>query len=419
MSNYQNRSGGGGGGNRRGGGGRGPRRGGNGRGRDQGYDRDSNRDRNDHREREPKGDYRPGSDRPERAPRAPQPPAKPLTLWQKILGFLGLGPKAPAASAREPSRHPATRGAASVSSNYPTQPGTSAPANRNDRTDRGERSERPDRAERGDRADRGDRPERAPRPERTERPERKPEAYEVTTEKLYVGNLSFDATESDLQDLFSGAGAVRNTEIVSHKQTQRSKGFGFVTMATVQEAKRAVQELHDKEYMGRRLVVSGAKTPTERSSSNADERDTLEREPSTRREAPAREPEAPAPVSASAYNSYPYAAGSATVAATAAVADTTPEATASAVTSTPEQTAEIAPLAAIDPAPVAYTPEPVTAPATEAAPEPTVTPALAAAPVAESPEVPVALVPAAPAAENPQVPAATPAEPTSETPSAQ
>lgn len=83
---------------------------------------------------------------------------------------------------------------------------------------------------------------------------------EVTSPKLYVGNLSFDAAESDLFDLFNGAGAVQNAEIVSHRDTQRSKGFGFVTMATIDEAKRAVQELHEKDFMGRRLVVSGAKT---------------------------------------------------------------------------------------------------------------------------------------------------------------
>jgi RNA recognition motif-containing protein len=95
----------------------------------------------------------------------------------------------------------------------------------------------------------------------TPRPSRKPEAVEVTTEKLYVGNLSFDAGESDLFDLFNGVGKVQNAEIVAHRETEKSKGFGFVTMNSVEEAKRAVNELHDKEFMGRKLVVSGAKTP--------------------------------------------------------------------------------------------------------------------------------------------------------------
>lgn len=89
---------------------------------------------------------------------------------------------------------------------------------------------------------------------------RKPELLEVTSPKVYVGNLSFDAVESDLNELFAGVGSVQNAEIVSHRETQKSKGFAFVTMASIDEAKRAVVELNDKEFMGRRLVISGAKT---------------------------------------------------------------------------------------------------------------------------------------------------------------
>jgi len=92
------------------------------------------------------------------------------------------------------------------------------------------------------------------------KPTRKPELLEVTSPKVYVGNLSFDAVESDLSELFSGVGSVQNAEIVSHRETQKSKGFAFVTLASIDEAKRAVVELHDKEFMGRRLVISGAKT---------------------------------------------------------------------------------------------------------------------------------------------------------------
>jgi RNA recognition motif. (a.k.a. RRM, RBD, or RNP domain) len=89
---------------------------------------------------------------------------------------------------------------------------------------------------------------------------RKPEAVEVTTPRLYVGNLSFDASESDLFELFNGVGAVQNAEVVTYRHNQRSKGFAFGQMNTVEEAKRAVEELHDKEFLGRKLVVSGAKS---------------------------------------------------------------------------------------------------------------------------------------------------------------
>jgi hypothetical protein len=102
-----------------------------------------------------------------------------------------------------------------------------------------------------------------PRPQREARPpreSRKPEHVEVTSPKLYVGNLSFDAVESDLTELFKGFGQVRAAEVVANRHTHKSKGFAFVTMQTVEDARRAVEELHDKEFMGRKLVVSGAKT---------------------------------------------------------------------------------------------------------------------------------------------------------------
>lgn len=96
---------------------------------------------------------------------------------------------------------------------------------------------------------------------------RKPEAVEVTTPRLYVGNLSFEATESDLFELFNGVGQVQNAEVVTYKHNQRSKGFAFVQMLTVAEAQRAVAELHDKEFLGRKLLVSGAKSSEHHASS--------------------------------------------------------------------------------------------------------------------------------------------------------
>lgn len=113
-----------------------------------------------------------------------------------------------------------------------------------------------------------ERTERAERPAKAERPSgfRKPEIVEVTTARIYVGNLSFDATESDLVELFNGVGSVQNVEVVCNKYTHKSKGFAFVQMTSVEEAKRAVTELHDKEYMGRKLVVSGAKAVDEKRS---------------------------------------------------------------------------------------------------------------------------------------------------------
>lgn len=100
---------------------------------------------------------------------------------------------------------------------------------------------------------------------------RTPEVVEVTSPRLYVGNLSFDASESDLFDLFNGVGSVQNVEVVVNRHTMRSKGFAFVQMQSVDEAKRAVDELHNKDYMGRKLVVSGAKALEERRSERTEQ----------------------------------------------------------------------------------------------------------------------------------------------------
>jgi len=72
--------------------------------------------------------------------------------------------------------------------------------------------------------------------------------------------LSYDVSESDLQDLFKGIGGVRNVEIVYNRSTHRSKGYGFVEMLHMDEAKRAVEVLHDQPFMGRKLTVSGAQS---------------------------------------------------------------------------------------------------------------------------------------------------------------
>ncbi len=113
------------------------------------------------------------------------------------------------------------------------------------------------------------RPERSssesrPPRDREREPRRSADPADVTTDRLYIGNLSYDATESDLFELFNGVGKVQNAEVVVNSRTQRSKGFAFITMASIDEAKRAVAELHGKEFMGRALQLSGAKPPPAR-----------------------------------------------------------------------------------------------------------------------------------------------------------
>ena len=106
-----------------------------------------------------------------------------------------------------------------------------------------------------------------------DRPRREPapaDPSSVISERLYVGNLSYDASESDLFELFNGVGGVRNAEVVVNNRTQRSKGFAFVTMSSVEEARRAVIELHGKDFMGRPLQLSGAKPSQNRDEASED-----------------------------------------------------------------------------------------------------------------------------------------------------
>ena len=135
-------------------------------------------------------------------------PPKKVSFWQRFLALFSRAPKAPAQSRRGPEReHPS--------------------------------------------ADR----------RRTGPPER----VDVTSPKLYVGNLNYETTEEDLHNLFNGVGQVQNAEIATHRDTERSRGFGFVTMMTVDEAIRAVETLHDKAFMGRKLVVNGSRSEPSRS----------------------------------------------------------------------------------------------------------------------------------------------------------
>ncbi len=159
--------------------------------------------------RRPRGGSRRRSDDRSRRQSPPAKAPAQKTIWQKIAAFFGGNGESTTPSARPAAESP-RNGAQS-----PTQPA---------------------------------------------RTPRKPESVAVTTPRLYVGNLSFDATESDLFELFNGVGQVQNAEVVTYKHNQRSKGFAFVQMQTVEEAKRAVNELHDKEFLGRKLVVSGAKS---------------------------------------------------------------------------------------------------------------------------------------------------------------
>ncbi|HEY8899601.1 MAG TPA: RNA-binding protein [Chthoniobacterales bacterium] len=77
--------------------------------------------------------------------------------------------------------------------------------------------------------------------------------------KLYVGNLSFNTTESDLKSLFASAGSVSEAALVSDRETGNSRGFAFVTMSSDAEAQAAISQFSGKEVDGRSLTVNEAR----------------------------------------------------------------------------------------------------------------------------------------------------------------
>ncbi|MGJ8673672.1 RNA recognition motif domain-containing protein [Rubritalea sp.] len=158
--------------------------------------------------------------------RSNQPP-KPLelTFWQKLLKAVGLFDEEKVRKQQRDQQR----------SKKPAQQKTTAPKSnvRNAKTSE-------------------DKPQR-----------RKPQPVAVESARLYVGNLSYDATEYDLEELFKGVGTVKKVEIIYNRNTHKSKGYGFIQMLNKEEAERAVEVLHDQPFMGRQLVVNGSKSRKE------------------------------------------------------------------------------------------------------------------------------------------------------------
>jgi hypothetical protein len=208
------------------------------------------------------------SDRSEEfRPQGPRPPRTyapvKLSWWQKLLKAVGLykAPAPPARRERTPNDSKSNGEAREPKSNI-----------RNARSNEGNRNNEAARSNEGARPERTgeDRPKRNARGgERS----RGGDPSTVESTRVYVGNLSYDVSEQDLQELFKGIGGVRNVEIVYNRSTHRSKGYGFVEMLHKDEAIRCVEVLNDQPFMGRKLTVSGAK------SKGQDERDENEERP--------------------------------------------------------------------------------------------------------------------------------------------
>jgi RNA recognition motif-containing protein len=83
------------------------------------------------------------------------------------------------------------------------------------------------------------------------------------SQKLYVGNLPYTTSETDLQDLFAQAGVVESVRVMRDMATGRARGFAFVEMATDEDAQKAISQFHEQQMEGRALVVNEARPKPE------------------------------------------------------------------------------------------------------------------------------------------------------------
>jgi RNA recognition motif-containing protein len=86
----------------------------------------------------------------------------------------------------------------------------------------------------------------------------------MNEKKLFVGNLSYGVRDDELREFFAQAGEVVSASVIIERDTNRSKGFGFVEMATEEAAQKAVEMFHEKEMDGRNIIVNIARPKVER-----------------------------------------------------------------------------------------------------------------------------------------------------------
>lgn len=178
-----------------------------------------------------------GRHRRQRMPRPVDPPAKKPSLLARILSFFGFGKKK---NKGEYNRKKGEKG----NKNTPTQKVRIAKTN-----------------------NRGGNPA-APRKRRAT------STLPTRNARLYVGNLSYEATEAELEDLFKGFGYVKSVDVIYNPRTHKSKGYAFVEMHKLEDACKAAEVLHGQPFMGRELMVSAASERAEQADSAQDSEET-------------------------------------------------------------------------------------------------------------------------------------------------
>ena len=179
-----------------------------------------------------------------RMPRAQETPTPKPSLLQRILGFFGFGKKKDAAKSNKDNHR-----------NDKRKP------KENVRVAKGRSNQGGNPAARGEKR-------------------RRPASVAPTRNgRLYVGNLSYEATEAELEDLFKGFGNVRSVEIIYNPRTYKSKGYAFVEMQMLEDAQRAAEVLHGQPFMGRELMVSAASERPEQTEEKPEEKTAASEQP--------------------------------------------------------------------------------------------------------------------------------------------
>ncbi len=170
-----------------------------------------------------------GKNRYQRMPRPEKSAEKKPSLVSRVLGFFGIGKKKD-----ENDKSKKVNKSPKSNKSYADKPKADRP--KKQRNPRNQRNQ-----QQGG--------------EGRRRPNSKPPTKNA---RLYVGNLSYEATESEIEDLFKGFGSVATVEIIYNPRTYRSKGYAFVEMRYLNDAIKATEVLHGHPFMGRELMVSAA-----------------------------------------------------------------------------------------------------------------------------------------------------------------
>ena len=104
---------------------------------------------------------------------------------------------------------------------------------------------------------------------RNPRPQRDDSNANYSATRLYIGNLSYDVNDYDLEELFKGVGNLKSAQVAYNRHTQKSRGYGFIEFLDPADSSKAIAVLHEQYFMGRKLLVSAAREKDEKTKQEA------------------------------------------------------------------------------------------------------------------------------------------------------